>query len=338
MKQNQKEDVPAWIESLAMLGIGIFWVFRIAFKCIVWTASKAVWALDQTLPQRQTDQAILKQMPRANANVAVHKEFEPTVLVNAKPQQVEDFMTADRIVAIRLDPAVAVLHLRVYREKKIIKREMIVTEQRLRGIMQGRRHQLPDAVFDPAKGMDSVKEETVRLAESLINSFGQRSKPQVLKEAAARPEKAVAEQPTGHGHSKGEQSRPKAKTEQKPVVTDQGASLASPKSQLPDQGKTYVPRPVPGTTFEGVLEFAGSQIQRPQGRKPYETFEARIRMSNGVEVPLRGLELERELERCGVKLGDRVAITPQGKVPVTLPDGTEGQKNMYRVVRKGEAR
>jgi hypothetical protein len=88
-------------------------------------------------------------------------------------------------------------------------------------------------------------------------------------------------------------------------------------------------------TFEGQLVRAGTERMTPKGRNPYEVFEAHIRLANGVDMPLRGVELERELERCKVGLGDRVAITPMGKVPVTMANGEEKSKNVYRVVKLG---
>jgi hypothetical protein len=60
-------------------------------------------------------------------------------------------------------------------------------------------------------------------------------------------------------------------------------------------------------------------------------FTAIIQMDNGAEFPLRGAELERELELADCQLGDRISITPMGKVPVTLTNGGEGKKNLYKV-------
>lgn len=76
---------------------------------------------------------------------------------------------------------------------------------------------------------------------------------------------------------------------------------------------------------------AGSKRMTPQNRDPYEVFEAVLLLDNGAELPLRGAELEREITTSGCKVGQRLAITPMGKVPVTLASGAEGSKNLYKV-------
>ena len=86
-----------------------------------------------------------------------------------------------------------------------------------------------------------------------------------------------------------------------------------------------------GFTYQGRLTKAGPQIQRPPNKRSFEVFEATIQLDNGAELALRGAELERELLAAGVQLGNRVAITPMGKVPVQLANGEEGKKNLYRV-------
>jgi hypothetical protein len=78
---------------------------------------------------------------------------------------------------------------------------------------------------------------------------------------------------------------------------------------------------------------AGFQTRTPKNRPSYEVFEASLQLDNGAELALRGAELERELTANGCAVGERVAITPMGKVPVTLANGSEGQKNLYRARR-----
>lgn len=99
--------------------------------------------------------------------------------------------------------------------------------------------------------------------------------------------------------------------------------------------KTVVPTVTKGFTYVGELVRAGAQVVRPTNRTPYEIFEAALRLDNGAELPLRGAELERELVASGCEIGQRVAITPMGKVPVDLGGDKVGQKNLYRVARMG---
>ncbi|MFC6281197.1 hypothetical protein [Polaromonas aquatica] len=327
MKKNMSIYRPVWVNILVILGMAIFAFVRFTFRCLAWIAVKVSNLLDMVGSKRKADPRQLGINAAANANVPVHREFVATTILETAPRG-EEFIPADRIVSIRLDPPVAVLNLRVYYKQKLIKREMIVTEQRLRTLMQGRHHSLGEVAFDPIKGLEMIKDETVQMAQDLINSTGniRVSKAKVIP--AERSEKPV--QPKQEKIvAKRQQSDPK------PVVPK---AVAVPKAQpAPEQPaqprNAYVPKPTKGVTFEGKLVQAGSRTFTPEGRAPYETFEALLKLDNGVDVPLRGAELERELQRFNVRIGERVAITPMGKVPVTLPSGDEGSKNVYRVAR-----
>lgn len=96
-------------------------------------------------------------------------------------------------------------------------------------------------------------------------------------------------------------------------------------------GRVFAPQPTVGITYVGKLTQAGAHRVTPKGRDAYEVFQATIEMDNGAVLPLRGSELERELESAGCRIGERVAITPMGKVPVALSSGGEGSKNLYKV-------
>ncbi|WP_157046014.1 hypothetical protein [Polaromonas sp. JS666] len=327
MINNKSVYRPGWVNFLMTLGMVIFALLRFAIRAIAWITVKALLLLDRVGPRRKADPRALGTIAAANANVPVHREFVATTVLETAPRG-EEFIPADRIVSIRLDPPVAVLNLRIYYKHKLIKREMIVTEQRLRTLMQGRHHTLGEVAFDPVKGLEAIKDETVQMAQDLINSTGNikvskaKGKPEERSDKPVQPkqEKVVA---------KRQQSEPKP-VEPKAVAVPK----AQPTPAQPAQPRNaYVPRPTKGVTFEGKLVEAGSRVFRPEGRAPYETFEALLKLDNGVDVPLRGAELERELQRFNVRVGERVAITPMGKVPVTLPSGDEGSKNVYRVSR-----
>jgi hypothetical protein len=328
MKQAKNEDRSIWVSLLLMMGLTVFAVVRLTLKSLAWVAVKASLLFESIGPKRKSDPGALANIAAAKANVPTHREFEPTTVLTASAYA-DEFVPADRIVSIRLDPPVAVLNLRIYYKKKLIKREMIVSEQRLRVLMQGRHHSLGEVVFDPAKGLEAIKDETVEMAQDLINSTGNlkvskaRVKPvdQSVKPVQQKQEKVVAKRQLN------DQPKP---PEAKPVAVPR----AQPVAEQPAQPRNaFVPKPTKGVTFEGKLVAAGSRTFTPEGRAPYETFEAMLKLDNGVDVPLRGAELERELQRFNVRVGERVAITPMGKVPVTLPSGDEGSKNVYRVAR-----
>lgn len=270
----------------------------------------------------------------AEATASAVQASEPVAGSPVGMLQTSDFEVADRIISIRLVPPVGVLNMRVYQDSKVIKRDLIIHEPRLRAIMRGRRFTFPDAPFDPKADMEEVKDETVQLAEKLINEVGN------ARVKAHKP-------PKDEFKSKGEQPKQTQAAPQAvkpapvqappapaPQATQQAPALA-PKSPRPDQkpapGRVFAPQPTVGITYVGRLTQAGAHKVTPKGRDPYEVFQATIEMDNGAVLPLRGAELERELEAAGCRIGERVAITPMGKVPVALSSGGEGSKNLYKV-------
>lgn len=327
MTNNKNLVHPGWVKAMVMLGMGTIAVLRLLFLCIAWVTSKASNLLDLIGPKRKADAETLGNISAAKAHIPVSREFEPTAVLKTALHS-EEFIAADRIVSIRLDPPVAILNLRVYYQQKLIKREMIVTEQRLRMLMQGRHHSLGEVTFNPAKGLEEIKDETVEMAQTLINTIGNMRVSKAKAKPAERIEK-VAQPKQEKDAAKRQQSDQKP-VDQKPVSAPKAQAL---QDQTVQPRNSYVPKPTKGVTFEGKLVQAGSRRFTPEGRAPYETFEALLKLDNGVDVPLRGAELERELQRFNVRLGERVAITPMGKVPVTLPSGDEGSKNVYRVDR-----
>lgn len=257
---------------------------------------------------------------------ALVQEAGPVTIINAG-----EFEIADRIVSMRLDPPVGVINMRVYYNIGTVKRDLIISEPCLKAMMKGRRHTFPDAPYDPLVGLDAIKDETIELAEKLINDLGSQSvkatKPRkddfVRAKAPAPPAPApVKEAP------RQEQAKP-APVQQHANQTP-SQQRADARVEVPPS-KVVTPRINTGYTYVGRLVKAGSEQVKPQGRQPYEVFEATLELDNGAELALRGAELERELTANGCQLGQRVAITPMGKVPVNLASGGEGQKNLYRV-------
>ncbi|WP_255250068.1 hypothetical protein [Polaromonas sp. AET17H-212] len=325
MSSGKMSWLAAGIMIVSMVALGVVWLVRNALKVAIWTASKVAKA---NALRKSNAEAVAARAPQSGANltVPVEREFAPAAAVGAKTNQQEEFIAADRIVTIRLDPSVAVVHLRVYKSQGLVKREMIVTEPRLRGLLQGRRHTLTDAKYDPAMGLDDIKDETVSLVQDLINLKGN------TKVKAFKPVPEPRPMPNAPA-----KPAPKAEVKVALAPAPQMATSAKREPKPLPPAKTFAPRVETGVTFEGLLIAAGTRVMSPQGRAPYETFEAKLRLANGVDLPLRGLELDRELQAMGVKIGENVAITPLGKVPVSLAGGEEGFKNMYRVVRTGEA-
>jgi hypothetical protein len=235
-----------------------------------------------------------------------------------------DFEVADRIVSIRLQPPVGVINLRVYYAPGLVRRDLIVNEPRLRALLGGRRHSLPDVPYDRVAGLDFVKDETVQAAEKLINELGNCAaragrRPRDCSDRSQMPA-APPPVPETKGTA-GEEQLAAA------VAAQASSNVEAPVTTL------VAPKLTIGFTYVGKLVRAGFQTRNPKNRPAYEVFEASLQLDNGAELALRGAELERELTANGCAVGERVAITPMGKVPVTLANGSEGQKNLYRARR-----
>ncbi|MDB5861696.1 MAG: hypothetical protein JWQ76_5385 [Ramlibacter sp.] len=228
-----------------------------------------------------------------------------------------DFEAADRIVSLRLDPPVGVVNLRIFQARGVIKRDLIISEPRLRTLMKARRHSFPDVPYESAQGLEASKEEAVRLAERLINELG------------AQPGTTVRSGPRVGRAGVSVLPAPAGRQMQAPAEPGRTRPAEATRERLPDIAVLPARRLVPA--YVGELVKAGSARVTPPDRPPFEVFEAKLALDNGSELALRGAELERELTASGCLVGQRIEITPMGKVPVTLANGIEAQKYLYRV-------
>ncbi len=311
------------------LGVALVALFRSIFRAFVVTGKGIAmltvpvfaWTVRRLTAMRP---AIRRARPQEVAQISV--QLQPaeraadtgpaTVIIN------NTFEVADRIVSIRLDPPVGVINLRVYNEQAMVKRDLIVSEPCLRALMKGRRHTLPDVPYDRMAGLDQIKDETIEAVEKLINELGNRA----VRATRPRKDDFVRSAPAAtpvHAAPEAAKHEPV-----RPAAVAQAAVKGDP-----PMTSVVAPKVTAGFTYVGKLMKAGSEVVRPNGRAPYEVFEATLQLDNGAELALRGAELERELTANGCDVGQRVAITPMGKVPVTLGNGSEGSKNLYRVKR-----
>jgi hypothetical protein len=277
--------------------------------------------------EEQSTQVANLQPTSHARSVELKRDFDATAFV-ADNVASGQYIPADLIKQINLDPPVANLHLSVYRARKTVSRVMIVTEPRLRGLLKNRRISFPDVPYDPSMGLKQTISDTVKLAQDTINAVGVKVKVDSAKAAkpvAPKVEPVVKQ--AAHEADKRLTAVETVKVAPKPPTIQMPEPLAR-------EERKFVPRPTVGVTFEGVLAQAGPKTMRPANGNPYEIFEVRLELENGTDVPLRGAELERELSGMSIKLGERIAITPMGKVPVELGDGKQGSKNVYRVERR----
>jgi len=319
------------------MGRGIFGMLAVGARIIVILARPAVRGVANSLrgkrPQLRT---VMVETRPASVQVQVPEAVAPaedtgpdTVFINDS-----NFAGADRIVSIKLDPPVGTLYLRLFHKERMLKRELIIWEPKLKRLMGGRRHDLPDVKLDALDGLDPIKDESISLVEALINERGNENvkgvKPPRKADPLTRPKEAEAPakaQPAP-------QPAPPAPAPQ--PATRQAAPEQRQQEAAPDD-RVFVPKARDGYTYVGQLLHGGPRTVTPRGRSPYEVFEATIRLDNGADLPLRGAELERALFQAGCEKGDRISVTPMGKVPVDLSNGGKGEKNLYKVLKMAPA-
>ncbi|TWO71481.1 hypothetical protein FN976_11240 [Caenimonas sedimenti] len=316
--------------QLVFGAVKLMWAgLMVVGKFCAWIITPLVRVALQSLSERVQRRRVRREAAVATVRVAVPEL--PEVLVQSEaPETIiraDTWEIADRIASIGLDPPVGSIHLRVYVAARVVKRDLIISEPCLKALMKGRRHTLPDAPYDPVAGLDGVKDETIELAERLINELGNRA----VK--ARKPPKDEATRARLPGPAPTVQQNQKAPEPLAPALPPIQAPQQAP--QAPTAQRVVAPRVTTGFTYVGKLVRASPQKVEPKGKAPYEIFEARLQLDNGAELALRGAELERELLSNGCQVGDKVAITPMGKVPVSLANGGEGEKNLYRVKAMG---
>ncbi|MGO4319468.1 BID domain-containing protein, partial [Agrobacterium sp. MCAB5] len=97
--------------------------------------------------------------------------------------------------------------------------------------------------------------------------------------------------------------------------------------------------------YADIKEFASAGRLVDHGIAPYEhNRQARenyfVTLENendkGERHTVWGVDLKRAMRDASPKIGDRIGLQHQGATPVTLPDGTQAERNAWRVV-KGDA-
>lgn len=320
------------------LGLCVFGMLAVGVRIIFILVRPAVRGVANSLggkrPQLRTVKVETKpasvhvQVPEA---VGPAEETGPdTVFINDS-----NFAGADRIVSIKLDPPVGTLYLRLFHKERTVKRELIIWEPKLKRLMGGRKHDLLDVKYDALDGLDPIKDESISQVEAIINERGIEKvkgvKPPRKADPLTRPKESDAPA--------------KAQPALQPA-TPAPAAQPAPRQAAPEQrqqdaapdNRVFVPKARDGYTYVGQLLHGGPRTVNPRGgRSPYEVFEATIRLDNGAELPLRGAELERALLQAGCEKGDRISVTPMGKVPVDLSNGGKGEKNLYKVLKMAPA-
>ncbi|UXR94608.1 Ti-type conjugative transfer relaxase TraA [Agrobacterium tumefaciens] len=95
--------------------------------------------------------------------------------------------------------------------------------------------------------------------------------------------------------------------------------------------------------YADIKEFAKAGQLIDHGIAPYEhnpqsrdSYFVTLENDKGERRTVWGVDLKRAMREASPKIGDRIGLQHEGATPVTLPDGTQAERNAWRVV-KGDA-
>ncbi|WP_421416794.1 BID domain-containing protein, partial [Agrobacterium tumefaciens] len=95
--------------------------------------------------------------------------------------------------------------------------------------------------------------------------------------------------------------------------------------------------------YANSQEFASAGRLVDHGVAPYEhnpqsrdSYFVTLENDKGDQRTVWGVDLKRAMRDASPKIGDRISLQHEGATPVTLPDGTQAERNAWRVV-KGDA-
>ncbi|MGV1819795.1 Ti-type conjugative transfer relaxase TraA [Agrobacterium sp. CG160-95] len=95
--------------------------------------------------------------------------------------------------------------------------------------------------------------------------------------------------------------------------------------------------------YADIKEFTNAGRLVDHGIAPYEhnrqareNYFVTLENDKGERHTVWGVDLKRAMRDASPKIGDRIGLQHEGATPVTLPDGTQAERNAWRVV-KGDA-
>ncbi len=95
--------------------------------------------------------------------------------------------------------------------------------------------------------------------------------------------------------------------------------------------------------YADIQEFASAGRLVDHGIAPYghnrearENYFVTLDNDKGERRTVWGVDLKRAMQEASPAIGDRISLHHEGATPVTLPDGTQAERNAWRVV-KGDA-
>ncbi|MCW8061004.1 Ti-type conjugative transfer relaxase TraA [Agrobacterium tumefaciens] len=95
--------------------------------------------------------------------------------------------------------------------------------------------------------------------------------------------------------------------------------------------------------YAGIEEFTKAGRLVDHGVAPYEhnpqsreSYFVTLENDKGDQRTVWGVDLKRAMQEASPKIGDRIGLQHEGATPVRLPDGTQAERNAWRVVKGDE--
>lgn len=95
--------------------------------------------------------------------------------------------------------------------------------------------------------------------------------------------------------------------------------------------------------YADIQEFTKAGRLVDHGVAPYEhnrqareNYFVTLEDDKGERRTVWGVDLKRAMQEASPKIGDRIGLQHEGATPVTLPDGTQAERNAWRVVKGDE--
>lgn len=254
---------------------------------------------------------------------------------------VSDRVRTSTVVASGM--TMGVLWLYLYPTESKARRVFKVLDAGLARALGFSRYYYPDVPYDPVEGTDRIMGDFKKLVACQLDrrpaSAGVRSPKEV------KPQKVRAEADQGRKVRDALAAlAPKAslqddRAEQQPASPvrkaqehDARPQSTSFESTVPDVVAPAHMRKVRGSEQVGVITSSGV-TQRPDGRGgSYKTFCLTLH-DGSVELPMFGVELERQARDLGLRVGEKVRVVSMGRQTVDGEDGSKFRKNLYQVTR-----
>ncbi len=263
---------------------------------------------------------------------ASRKHVEPETLASVEPDPApgfkpkvssvsRDFSTYEPSVPrVAQFPEVGYLTLWGYRDRKLVHRQLVLSNPDLAKAVGATRLTLPDVPWNEADNLDAVFNRSIQECEIFLSA---RRKP--VAAPVAEPIAVSANAPTVTSAQVDHEDPFEAFEAPKQAVAQPPAQPRPPAPGKPPyigHSKVVQERTV------GRLEYAGTVMRTFSDGSTGQTYGVDLQTDER-PVRLHGVDLERALDSAGAKVGDLVEIEFTGGSTVPLPGGGKGNKKHF---------